>query len=36
MEEEYNQCLESQRSLNDHLGKAEEIGITVIRRLDSR
>ena len=36
MKEKYNQCLESQRSLNDHLREAEEINITVIQRLNSR
>ncbi len=30
MKEEYNQCLESQRFLNDHLKEVEEIDITVI------
>ncbi len=30
MKEKYNQCLESQKSLNDHLKKAEEINIIVI------
>jgi len=36
MKEEYNQCLESQRSLNNHLEEVKEINITVIQRLDSR
>jgi len=36
MKEEYNQCLESQRSLNDHLEEVEEIDITVIQRFNSR
>jgi len=30
VKEEYNQYLESQRSLNDYLEKAEEINITDI------
>ncbi len=36
MKEEYNQCLESQRSLNDHFKEVEEINITVIQHFDSR
>ncbi len=35
MKEEYNQCLESQRSLNDHLREAEEINITVCHDVKS-
>ncbi len=36
MKEEHNQCLESQRSLNDHLEMTEEIESFEIQRINSR